>query len=475
MASDRHDDLDELDEEPSFEIVVDEPMPERERKPLNLKPALIGLLVLILGGGLGIGAYLLTAYDTRDLIGLLDVGENPPKLTMAMPGRGEEPPAGGKPQPGPMGGGLLTPPGTAGGEMLKALPDDAPPPEQTPPKPSAAPLDKLAPDVPPPAAPAALPPGNYQQETVLPLPSSTKVALKPPVDASGVPTQPSPRTADKPPSFDTMATPPKPAEAKPLPPAPLKDMLRKTQAGDLPYPAPDGRQPWQAYARPWSGPADKGKIAVVVVDLGLDKAATETAIAKLPPEVALAFSPYAPSLDKWIKKARDFGHEVLMSLPAESAGTPARDPGPYGLMSSLSPEANLMRLETVMSKAAGYVGLISLGGAYAASPQNEATLAAIRDHGLLYIGNGTAPPDRQPPLAAITAVVDQDAFREAIDMRLNQVSIAGRTKGRALAVISPRPLSFDRLMVWINDLAGQNLVLAPPSTLAQPATQPGKS
>ena len=56
MPADRHDDLDdldELDEEPSFEIVVDEP--PAERKPLNLRPILIGLLILILGGGLGAG------------------------------------------------------------------------------------------------------------------------------------------------------------------------------------------------------------------------------------------------------------------------------------------------------------------------------------------------------------------------------------------------------------------------------------
>lgn len=469
MASDRHDDLDELDEEPSFEIVVDEP--PAERKPLNLRPILIGLLILILGGGLGAGAYFLTAYDTRDLIGLLDVGENAPSLSFSLQGGDDAPvrPA----TPPALGGGLLTPPGAnIGGEMLKAVPDDTPPP--LPPE-TAHGAETPAPHAP--EAPAAKPETPAPPLAAVPPVAPPRAPAKLPVDETGIPTQPNPRTADKPPSFDALANPPPPkdgAKPPPLPPAPLKDMLRTTQAGDLPYPAADGRVPWQAYARPWTGPADKGKVAVVVYDLGMDKAASEAAIAKLPPEVSLAFSPYAPSLDKWIKKARDFGHEVLLTLPAEAAGFPARDPGPFGLMAGLPPEANLARLETVMSRAAGYVGLVSLGGTYAASDQIGPTFAAIRDHGLLYVGDGTATPDHTPPLVRVTAVIDQDPFREAIDMRLNQVSIQARTKGRAVAVLSARPLAFDRLTAWINDFAGQGLVLAPVSTLVQQPAQ-GKS
>ncbi|TAN59537.1 MAG: divergent polysaccharide deacetylase family protein [Magnetospirillum sp.] len=464
MAADRHDDLDELDSEPSFEIVVDEPAAKRS---LDLKPILIGLLILVLGGGLGTGIYLFTAYDTRDLIGLLDIGESAPRLSLELPGRGEAP----KGVDTSRGGGLLTPPGAVGGgsgEMLKAVPDDMPPamvaaPAQAP---GQAPAQAPAP---PPVADAAADALAKLEAGTAPPPPAPKVAA---VDASGMPTQPSPRSAEKqPPSFDTLTAPK--GEVKPLLAAPVKDLLRKTQLGDLPYPGPDGRLPWQVYARPWSGPADKGKVAVVVVELGLDKAATEAAIAKLPPEVTLAFSPYAPSLDKWIKKARDHGHEVLMSLPAETGG--ARDPGPYGLMSGLSPEANLERLETVMSKAAGYAGLISLGGLYATSPQMAATFGAIKDHGLLYVGDGAAAADRAPPTAPVTAVIDSAPFREAIDMRLNQVSIAARTKGRAIAVVNPQPLSFLRLQGWLNDLEGQNLVLTPASTVVQTPPAPGKS
>jgi len=472
MASDRHDDLEELDEDPVPEIVVEEF--KAPRKPINFKPILIGLLVLVLGGGLGGAAYLLTAYDVRDVIGLMDVGENPPKLSFELPGRGEPP------KPG-VGGGLLTPPvapgaASSGGEMLKAVPDDTPPPDALLPpaeaKPDARPEAK--PEAKPDTKVAVLPPeGGYVAEPESPVSKAFAPKAPPPVDSSGIPSQPNPRSADKPPSYEGL--PERKGEVKALPAAPVKEMLKRTAIGDLPMPSPEGKQPWQVYARPWSGPADRGKVAVVVMDMGLDKAATEAAIAKLPPEVTLAFSPYAQSLDKWVKKARDYGHEVLMVLPADMAGTQPRDPGPLGMTNSVPPESNLARLEGVMARGAGYTGVISLGDKFAATEQIVQTLGKLRDHGLLYVGPGTAPADRIPPIAPITAIADTDLFREAIEMRLNQVSIAARTRGKALVVINPRPLSYDRLLPWLNDFDGQKLVIVPVSTLVQPPPAPGKS
>ena len=465
MADETHFDLEELDDEPIPEIVVEEIKPER--KPLNLRPILIGLGVLLAGGSLGGVAYLFTAFEARDVIGLMDVGENPPKLSFELPGRGDPP------KPG-AGGGLLTPPVAPGsappaGEILKAMPDDTPSPDSLPPA--------MAPDKPADAKPeaaAALPPGgDYVAEPETPVSKAFAPKAPPAVDSSGIPTQPNPRSADKPPSYEAL--PALKGEVKALVAAPVKELSKKTAIGDIPVPGPDGKQPWQVYARPWSGPTDRGKVAVVVMDMGLDKNATEAAIAKLPPEVTLAFSPYAQGLDKWVKKARDFGHEVMMVLPADANGTQPLDPGPLGMTSAVPPESNMARLEGVMTRAGGYTGLISLGDKFAATEQIVQTLGKLRDHGLLYVGPGAAPADRTPALAPVTAVADTDLFREAIEIRLNQVSIAARTKGKALVVINPRPLSFDRLLPWLNDFDGQKLVIVPVSTLVQPPPAPGKS
>ncbi|MBI5165196.1 MAG: divergent polysaccharide deacetylase family protein, partial [Magnetospirillum sp.] len=253
--------------------------------------------------------------------------------------------------------------------------------------------------------------------------------------------------------------------AKPLPPAPVKELLR----GSLPVIAADGRQPWQIYARPFNGPAEWPRVAVIVTDLGLDRAATEAAIARLPAEVTLAFSPYAGGLDKWVKKARDAGHEVLLMLPVEPAGFPARDPGPQALLASSSAEEVQTRLEAVLGRATGYTGVVAVGGRLAGSSQLGQAFIALRERGLLYIGDGVLSGAKVPAAASITAVADQDGFRDAIDARLGQVLATVRLQNRAVVTVSARPASLERLAAWLTRLPQEQVSAAPASAVARMA------
>jgi len=457
MAKRRYDDLDDEDDEEDLSASIRVVAPPPPRRRLNLRPLLTGLLVLGLGGGLGAGIYVLTSYDARALIGLLDIGDTGPRLSLQLPGLGEAP------RPAPSGGGLLTPPGAPAsdkGEAAPSAPSEDSPAAAPPPVAGAV----ATPTTTAATAPQASPLPAAPLPTLAAPPSPTARTAK--ADPNAIPSQPAPRTADKPPSFDAL--PEIKGDLKPLASAPLREMLRKSQAGDLPVPGPDGRQPWQVYARPWADPANRGKVGVVVIDLGLDRVATEAAISRLPPEITLAFSPYAANLDKWIRKARDHGHEVLMVVPSESVGPDSPDPGPYGLISTATPEANLGRLETVMARGPGAAGLVLLGESFAASPQISGVQAAVREHGLLFVGPGAAAPARTPALARITAIVDRDLFREAIDLRLNQIAVSARVQGRAVAVVQPRPLSFDRLVGWLATLSANGVVLTPVSALVTP-------
>jgi len=467
MAKRRYDDLDDEDDEDVLSVAVPVAAPPPPRRRRSLRPLLVGTLVLGLGGGLGTGIYLLTSYqyDARALIGLLDIGDTGPRLSMQLPGPGEAP------RPVPSGGGLLTPPGAPG-----AARDDAA--QTAPSDPSASATNPAPPPgaaVPPNPAPAAAPPTAAPTSPPAP-PVTPPAPASPPgrtvtrADPNAIPPQPAPRTADKPPSYDSL--PEIKGDPKPLASAPLRDMLKKSQAGDLPIPGPDGRQPWQVYARPWADSANRGKVAVVVIDLGLDRVATDAAILRLPPEVTLAFSPYAANLDKWIRKARDHGHEVLMVVPTDTEGPAAPDPGPFGLIAAATPEANLGRLETVMARGPGAAGLVMMGDTFAAAPQISGVLAAVRDHGLLFVGPGAAAPARTPALARITTVIDRDLYREAIDIRLNQAVVSARVQGRAVALVQPRPLSFERLAGWLSTLSANGVVLTPVSALVTPPPTP---
>lgn len=431
-----------LDEED--DLIAERPVGAVEAppgRPINLRPILLGLVVMVLGGGLGTAAYLLSDMDTRDIIALLDIGDQP-RLSLEMPRGGTPKPV--SPAPVATGSGLLTPPGTPAtlpqpqGEAagIAAMP-------MTPPlKPEPTPTVKPPAPPPAPAATASIP---------------------------ATPEQPLPRNPDQPPTYASLPT--RLAEVKPLAPAPLEPLLRQSAYGPLPVVARDGRQPWKVYARPFDAPAGKPRVGVIVTGLGLDKDATEAAITKLPPDVTLAFSPYAGALDKWIKKARDAGHEVMLTLPTEPAGFPARDPGPWGLLSANPVEENIARLERVLGRASSYVGVVAPDGGFTRSTKLAPILMALKERGLLYVGDG-AKPDAGLPVASVTAVLDSDSFRDAIESRLALAAHTAKESGQGMVVVSPRPVVFDRLVGWLDRLGEQGIVLAPASGIVK---QSGKS
>lgn len=431
------------------DLIAERPVGTVEKpagRSFNLRPLLTVLAVAILGGGLGAGGYWLSNLDTKDLIAMLDISDQP-KLSLEMPGRPAptETPDG-EAAAGP--GALLTPPG--------AHPPAAPAVgAMTPPSPPEATAGPIAAPPPPAAGP----------EAAAPKPAAPEA----PTAIAAMPQQPLPRDPAQPPTYASL--PSRLTNPKPLPPAPVDALLRQSPHGPLPVIAKDGRQPWRIYGRPFDAPAARPRLSVIVAGLGLDRDATEAAITKLPADVTLAFSPYAGNLESWIRKAREAGHEVLLMLPAETEDFPSRDPGPWGLLAANPIEENLTRLEQVLGRAGGYVGVLAPNGGFTASPKLGPVLGALHERGLLYVGGG-ARTDAGPPVAAVTTQVEVDLFRDAIEARLAGAARTAKDSGQGVLVVAPKPVTFDRLVGWLDKLSDQGIVLAPVSAVVK---QTGKS
>lgn len=325
-------------------------------------------------------------------------------------------------------------------------------------------LPSVAPE-PPAAAPAA--------KTAAPAPAappaSTFVAPPPP-PAVDEPAIPPTGESLAPPSFAQL---PAPREAaKPLAPAPLPELLRQTAAGALPIRAA-GKEAWKVYARPLSLAQSKPgtKIAVVVTGLGLSQDGTAAAINKLPADISLSFSPYGSGLADWIRKAREDGHEVLLDLPLEPINFPAHDAGPLAVLQSHSPGEALAHLDTVMGKAAGYVGLAApLRSPVASTESWPLMLQELKDRGLLMVGDGLVGIDDKalPAAGQVTLVADETPFRTAIDAKLARVMAAAQRDGSAIVYLSARPISFERLLAFIASFPEKNVTLVPVSAVVRP-------
>jgi uncharacterized protein len=322
-----------------------------------------------------------------------------------------------------------------------------PPPHQTPAEMSEPPPALAA------VEPEVAPPGHGEAEAAEP-----EVATVAPEPLETVPPE------------EEHAAPPAVVE-QPVPPV-AQEPEGETVAAVVPPPAVEAPP---ADTPPADVPGNRPLVAVVVVGLGLSSGATEAAIQSLPAAVTLSFSPYSGRLPDWIALARAAGHEVLIDLPMEPADFPHSDPGPQALMTDLPADANLQRLDWVLSRGTDYVGVGSfMGSRFAAdAAAMRPVLQAIADRGLIYLDSGQAIGNVAQALGAEIGLpllvsdlqVDRMAARQTIDDELARIEALARENGAALAVGTAYPVTIERLAVWTRSLADHGIALVPASAL----------
>ncbi len=254
----------------------------------------------------------------------------------------------------------------------------------------------------------------------------------------------------------------------PLPPVDRKDLSapppRYAGIGDM-------RSKVTAYKASAPKPTDgkTGKIAIVVRDLGLSQAATEAAINKLPPAVTLSFSPYAQNLKKWMDMAKTNGHEVLVELPMESKQYPADDPGPLGLITSIDAKKNAEHMDAILKVAPSAMGVDDDTGSKFRESETamNAVFAKLKEKNLFYVQTepGVRIGESGVPNTIADVVVDERPFRAAIDARLDYAENLAKYQGSAVAVMDAKPVSFERLALWLDTLNSKGIMLAPISTV----------
>ncbi|MBB4658314.1 divergent polysaccharide deacetylase family protein [Parvularcula dongshanensis] len=182
-------------------------------------------------------------------------------------------------------------------------------------------------------------------------------------------------------------TPRAPHEGNPATPpaAPDPGLTRSTPDGPVPARGADGRTPFEAYRRTQKA-GEGASLGVVLSGLGLDPALTERALA-LPPEVSLAFAPYARGLPSLIERARSAGHEVLIELPMSTPGVAPAALGPAALSAERDARGNDRRLAWLLARAPAYPMVTNYLGA--GFSRDEAAMgrlmARVAEAGLGYV------------------------------------------------------------------------------------------
>ena len=213
-----------------------------------------------------------------------------------------------------------------------------------------------------------------------------------------------------------------------------------------------------------------------MVGLGVSASGTTEAINKLPGPVTFAFTPYGPDLERVADKARSLGHESLLQVAMEPVDYPDNDPGPQTLLTSLSPEQNVDRLQWAMSRFQGYVGVVNQMGARFTASELSFTpiLREIGKRGLIYVDDGSSLRSLASQIAGggslafAKASVALDAVPTAadIDRALARLEGTARENGLAVGVAAVLPVSIDRIARWATMAEGRGFALVPISAAA---------
>ena len=317
--------------------------------------------------------------------------------------------------------------------------------------------------------PGAIPTGPAPEPKPEPVPTPrllTPQQIRPAAPAGGTP------SPTRPPPLELNLPPVKPGPK--LAASPDPGLVRPGPHGPLPVISTDGRAAWRVYARPFNRADKRPRIAIVLHGLGINRAATQAAITGLPGAVTLAFSPYAKGLDRWVREARAAGHEVVLNLPMEPTKFRQIEAGPQALLTSLEPSQNIRRLEWVLGRATGYVGVINIiGTRFAGSSRHlRPVLEALKSRGLLYLDTvpDSVVPRIGPQIALPWAVgemtVDDSMSREAIDRRLDELEKLARRAGRVIGLGNPYAVTIGTIAWWITGLEDKGIALAPVSAVA---------
>ncbi|SOD94087.1 divergent polysaccharide deacetylase family protein [Caenispirillum bisanense] len=288
-----------------------------------------------------------------------------------------------------------------------------------------------------------------------------------------------------PPAHSPAVSPPAVVTPRTKPPVPAAAPAPETQVAALPVPpravfqpAPkafDGEAPWVKYAVP--SPAANGRpmIAIVIDDLGVDKAGAKK-IVSLPGPLTTAWMTYADNVRAQAKAARAAGHELIIHMPMEPLNG-AIDSGPDVLKTSMTPEQVRARVRHGFEQFDGYVGINNhMGSKFTADSEGmRVVIDELRSRGLLWLDSKTSPKSVGARLAEQAGIpfaerhifLDNTETVSAILHQLAETEKVARKVGYAIAIGHPHDATYRALKQWLPTLEDKGLVLVPLSAIVR--------
>ncbi len=220
------------------------------------------------------------------------------------------------------------------------------------------------------------------------------------------------------------------------------------------------------------------RMAIVLDDMGHNYRVVRRA-SVLPAPLTLAFLPYVRDIRRKVELARRSGKEIFLHMPMQPMSR-VEDPGPDAIRADDSRAVIGEKLERALRNVPGSVGLNNHMGSRATAswPAMRAVMAALREHGLLFLDSLTSSASVAGRAAAEAGILHgaRDLF---IDNELDPAYIRGqlaraeriaRRVGRAIVIGHPHPQTLATLESWIPGARKRGIRFVPASDLIREAS-----
>lgn len=221
-------------------------------------------------------------------------------------------------------------------------------------------------------------------------------------------------------------------------------------------------------------PPGRIPIAIVIDDMGVDRARSDRAAALAAP-LTLAFLPYARHFETQIAAARARGHEILVHMPMQPVGI--EDPGPDALTVGLAAAEIRKRLAAALDRAGPVVGINNHMGSRFTVDRDamRPVLEELQARGLLFLDSRTAGGSvgialaraMELPHAARDVFLDNDPALGAVEARLAELEATAKRQGHAVAIGHPHDGTIAALAAWLSGAKARGFALVPVSTIVR--------